>query len=185
MLIVGLNFAHDAGVCIVDRGRVLGLFQRERFTRVKRQAFLTADFLQFCLKSSGVDWKDVDHVAVTSSQSWPLILLDPDRLRIEHDASALDALPLKGVSADMANSMIQHMEKRRQNAETRYEDYKNPAHRFAEYFGPDKVSRPPDDGFAISYDWPVMPDWWQRPYTPADVVTKFQLARTDPARHYA
>jgi carbamoyltransferase len=106
MLIVGLNFAHDSGVCIVEDGRVLGLFQRERFARVKRKSFLTGEFLRFCLTRAGVDWRDVDHVAVTSSQAWPLIFIDPDDLRVEHDISAFDSLGPPKISRDLMECTV-------------------------------------------------------------------------------
>ena len=69
MIVVGLNFAHDAGVSIVYNGRTVAVLQRERFTRTKRSALLTAEFVEFALTSAGVRWSDVDAVAVSTSQS--------------------------------------------------------------------------------------------------------------------
>jgi len=185
MIIAGLNFAHDSGVSIVDGGRVIALYQRERFTRVKRQAFMTADFLRSCLRRSGLDWRDVDFVAVSSSQSWPLILLDPDQLRLDHDAAALTDLPLKGVTTDTATRMVRHIETRRKYLDRRYTAFMNPDMRYGEYFGAERVTRPADEGYAVSYDWPVMPDWWREPYDLEAVSAAVRRAHSTSIPHWA
>lgn len=154
MVIVGLNFAHDAGVCVVEDGRVIGLFQRERFTRVKRQAFLPADFLIACLSRCGVDWRDVDRVAVSSSQAWPICLLDPDRFRIDHDVSALDRFPLHGISADVVRNSHRLLAQRKAYATYWYERATAAeTHLYNEYFGEDRLSAAAQDAAVVSYDW--------------------------------
>ncbi len=171
MIVLGLNFAHDAGVCIVDASRVVGLFQRERVTRVKRQAFLTPDFLAFCLSSAGLDWRDVDRVAVSSAQSWPMVLLEPERLRLDYDIDALEHVPLKGCSTDQAAAVVKAIRSRKRFAEQRYERFRSAEdapHR--EYVGRDAL--PEDVGASVqpSMDWPTMSPWWRDPPTAESVA---------------
>lgn len=76
MLVLGLNSAHDSGVALIDDGKIVGMIQRERLTRIKRNALLTAEFIEECLDWFGVSWLDIDLVAMTTSQSWPTLFVD-------------------------------------------------------------------------------------------------------------
>ena len=75
MICLGLCVAHDAGIAVIEDGRVRGLIQRERISRHKRCALITADFLADSLARFGLAWADVDVVAVSTSQSWPYLFL--------------------------------------------------------------------------------------------------------------
>lgn len=163
MLIVGLYFAHDASVCIVDNGRVVGLYQRERFTRVKRQAFLPANFLEFCLTRAGVDWRDVDRVAVSSTQSWPMVMLEPERLLLEHDPAALDHIAMKGLSAAESAAVAQSIRDRKAQAETRYTRFRgaDDSVPHKEYVGNDRLPEDARTSAQPSMDWPTMSRWWR------------------------
>ena len=46
MIVLGLSMAHDAGVSILEDGRQIGVQLRERYTRRKRCALLTAEFME-------------------------------------------------------------------------------------------------------------------------------------------
>ncbi len=184
MLIVGLNLAHDAGVCIVDGGRVLGLYQRERFTRVKRQAFVPAEFLRFCLGRAGVSWADVDGVAVTSSQSWPLLLLQPDAFGLRHDPTALETFALKGMTPRTAGALAQAFARRQAFADRRHRAFLEASHSYQEYVGDDLAD---DDGRSAaipSIDWAVAPHRWQDAGTTATIRTFCRSIPQTLDRHY-
>lgn len=161
MIIVGLNLAHDAGVCVVDNGRVLGLFQRERFTRVKRQSFLPAQFIRDCLGTINLSWRDVDFVAITSSQSWPLIMLDPDEFRIEHSDALADRIPLKGLDRTTMRRLIHETSRRNKLALERHAAFLQQGMAYSEYFGSDLTDRSDQSTAVPSVDWLVSPTWWR------------------------
>lgn len=97
MITLGLCVAHDAGIAVMEDGHVRALVSRERWTRRKRCALLTADFIIETLERAGLSWSDVDRVAVASSQSWPFIFIDPHRFRFTYSAETGNS---SAVSAD-------------------------------------------------------------------------------------
>jgi carbamoyltransferase len=176
VLIVGLNLAHDAGVAVVDSGKTVALLQRERFTRNKRQAFLTAEFIDWALKQAGVDWRDVDHVAISSVQSWEFVLLDPSRFRVEHDLSVAGSIPLRGLGPDVFSGAQAKLAAKTAEAKDWASHLSNERHPYAEYFGDDLKNSA--QGFEIvpSIDWLVRPATFSDPPT-AENLRKWCGAR--------
>lgn len=85
MIVLGLNFGHDAGACVVADGRLLSVIQRERLSRVKHAATLDMATIEAALKAAGVSLDDIDYCAVSSTQHVELITLDPERLSIRYE----------------------------------------------------------------------------------------------------
>ncbi len=64
MHILGLSaFYHDSAACLVRDGEILAAASEERFTRKKGDAAFPARAVEFCLKTAGIQAKDLDHVA--------------------------------------------------------------------------------------------------------------------------
>jgi len=77
MIVLGLNFGHDAGASVVRDGNVLSITLRERVCRTKKAQGLDRETIEICLTEAGVDIKDVDYVALATSQGYPFAFLDP------------------------------------------------------------------------------------------------------------
>jgi carbamoyltransferase len=91
-LILGIHMGHDAGVCVVEDGRILSHLERERHTRVKHAAITEAADIDLALKDAGRDIDDVDFIAVTCTQNWPLIFADHDAFNFKMDMDVPAAL---------------------------------------------------------------------------------------------
>ncbi len=64
MHILGISaFYHDSAACLVRDGEILAAASEERFTRKKGDAAFPARAVEFCLKTAGIQAKDLDHVA--------------------------------------------------------------------------------------------------------------------------
>lgn len=160
MLVLGLCVAHDAGVALVDGGRVVGLVQRERVDRVKRSALITPDFLTQALIQLGVTWPEVDVVAISTCQSWPFLFTQPDRLRFEFAPDIADDLPL---AAELKNAIGQcghAYERHRDRTADRVRDIVGGA--YAEYFSVDRSSLAQPGHASISVEWPFYSRRWVR-----------------------
>ena len=77
MIILGLNFGHDAGACVVRDGEVLSITLRERVSRVKKAKGLDRETVDICLAEAGHEIEDVDFIALATSQGYPFAFLDP------------------------------------------------------------------------------------------------------------
>src|SRR5271168_4461560 len=65
MNILGINAYHgNASAAIVCDGRLVAAVEEERFNRVKYAAGFPAQAIRYCLKETGLELKDIDHVAV-------------------------------------------------------------------------------------------------------------------------
>jgi carbamoyltransferase len=71
-LIIGLNSVfHESSACVFDGSRLLAIVEEERLTRVKKAKraaidnahALPVEALDHCLRTAGVKWQDVTHVA--------------------------------------------------------------------------------------------------------------------------
>jgi carbamoyltransferase len=72
MLILGLSsLDHDMGAALLRDGDVVTAIENEKLTRSRTRG-LPEDAIQFCLNKAGVDWKDLDAIAVASQpvQGW-------------------------------------------------------------------------------------------------------------------
>ena len=66
MLILGLSsLDHDMGAALLRDGEVVAAIENEKLTRSRTRG-LPQDAIEFCLQKAGVDWKDLDAVAVAS-----------------------------------------------------------------------------------------------------------------------
>ena len=170
MIVVGLNFAHDAGVSVVDNGRTVAVLQRERFTRTKRSALLTAEFVEFALKSAGIEWRDVDTVAVSTSQSWPFIFLEPSEFRVAVDLASAERL---GFSGNMLNAVregerwIRAMD---HNARARVPGFFHPGGAYTEYLTETVLGLNLESSVFANVDWPYQAAWWRGAVERSDLV---------------
>lgn len=63
MYILGFNcYAHDSAAAILRDGRLLGLVEEERFVRVKHTREFPEHAIRWCLQSTGIDGRDLDHI---------------------------------------------------------------------------------------------------------------------------
>ena len=82
MIILGLHFGHDAAAAVLCNGLVLSCVLRERHSRIKHAISLEASTIDQALSAAGVRSRDVDCVAITSTQGIELIIDDTSRLSI-------------------------------------------------------------------------------------------------------
>lgn len=83
MYILGINSAfHDSSAVILKDGKLLAAAEEERFTHIKHGKrpipFSTYQIpfhsIDYCLKTAGIDLKDVDHIAYSFN---PYLLIEP------------------------------------------------------------------------------------------------------------
>ncbi|WP_350090647.1 carbamoyltransferase C-terminal domain-containing protein [Thalassobaculum sp.] len=75
---------HDAAVTVVIDGVVQSLIEKERHTRIKHAAIATVVDIDLALADAGIGLESVDAVAVTTTQNWPFLFVDPGRFRFEY-----------------------------------------------------------------------------------------------------
>lgn len=85
MYIVGINSVfHDSSAVILKDGKLLAAAEEERFTHIKHGKrpipFSTYQIpfhsIDYCLKTAGIDLKDVDHIAYSFN---PYLLIEPEQ----------------------------------------------------------------------------------------------------------
>lgn len=69
MLMLGLNFGHDAAVCVVADGKLISYASEERLLRQKHATGIRSATLHAALSDAGVRAADIEVCAVTSTQS--------------------------------------------------------------------------------------------------------------------
>ncbi len=79
MIVLGIHMGHDAAVTVLVDGRVQSLIERERRTRIKHAAIATMDDIDAALADAGISIKDVDRIAVTTTQNWPFLFVEPEK----------------------------------------------------------------------------------------------------------
>ncbi len=79
MVILGLNFGHDASVVVLRSGRPAAFVLRERHDRIRHAMGLGARHIDRALAAAGVAFHDVDAVAITSTQGKELALFHEGR----------------------------------------------------------------------------------------------------------
>lgn len=99
MWVLGINWRwHDTAASLVDGdGRIWALVEEERLTRVKHAwDSLPCQAVRACLASAGIDWTDVDVIAL----GWDLPRMGPwtcaDRERLFGELSGLSACGTRG-----------------------------------------------------------------------------------------
>jgi len=105
MIVLGIHMGHDAAVTIVADGRIVSLIERERRTRIKHAAIATVEDIDAALADAGLSVSEIDAVAVSTTQNWPLLFTQPDRFHIRYAADAGDRLR---VPADMESRWQTH-----------------------------------------------------------------------------
>jgi len=159
MITLGLCVAHDAGIAVLEDGHVRALVSRERWTRHKRCALITADFIIETLGRLGLTWADVDKVAIASSQSWPFLFLDAERFRFDYDMRSAEGF---GVNAQTLKGMRQGITPHPGAAD------RNRAKlalikdgQYSEYLADDIQHLSPDDDTLWCREWGFFPNWWK------------------------
>lgn len=167
MLCLGLCVAHDAGVAVVEDGKVLGLIQRERISRHKRCALITADFLIDALERFGLAWADVDTVAIATSQSWPYLFLDSGRFRFDYDLPSRDRFPL---SSKVREAMVGAMNRPYATERVRRRLQTMQDGTYGEYFVDSIAALDPERDALWCHEWPYQFGWWQAPHDAGSIV---------------
>ena len=66
MYILGLNAYHaDSSAAIFHNGTLIAATEEERFTRIKHWAGFPIESIQFCLKDAGINFSDVEYIAIS------------------------------------------------------------------------------------------------------------------------
>jgi carbamoyltransferase len=86
LIILGLNFGHDAAAAVIRDGRVVSYVLRERHARIKHAMTLQVETIETALAAAGVAWSDVDFCAITSTQDVELVIDDGKRFQISFAA---------------------------------------------------------------------------------------------------
>ena len=67
MNIIGLNAFHaDSSAVLIVDGRVVAAAEEERFTRIKHWAGIPVESIRTCLKTAGIDFREIDHWAINT-----------------------------------------------------------------------------------------------------------------------
>ena len=84
-IILGLLFGHDAGVSILVNGIPKCNLIRERHNRAKHSFGINVSHIEESLLNAELEIEDIDMIAITSTQSWELVVVDrPKELKIEY-----------------------------------------------------------------------------------------------------
>ncbi|MCE2612461.1 hypothetical protein LVD13_05705 [Flavobacteriaceae bacterium D16] len=66
MVILGLNYYfHDSTACIVVDGKLIAAIEEERLNRDKHTRLFPQKAIDRCLKIAGIDYKDIDYIAIS------------------------------------------------------------------------------------------------------------------------
>ena len=85
VVIVGIHFGHDAAVSILIDGIPKCTLIRERHNKAKHSFGISVDHIEESLLDAQIKVDDIDMIAVTSTQSWELVVVDrPQELKIEY-----------------------------------------------------------------------------------------------------
>lgn len=82
MIILGLNFGHDASISIIKDGKLLICLERERINKNKHSIGLRAQDIVKCLEDVDLTISDIDFAAITNSQLTEYIFFD-ENLKID------------------------------------------------------------------------------------------------------
>lgn len=88
MVILGLQFGHDASVAILKDGELLLCYERERTNRIKHTLGLNIEDIELCLRDAGLSLDQVDFVTLTSTQLIEYIQTDKTQMSL-----SLERLP--------------------------------------------------------------------------------------------
>lgn len=88
MIILGLQFGHDASVTVLKDGEIVMCYERERTNRIKHTVGLTIEDIETCLRDADLTVDQIDYVTLTSTQLIEFIELDKSLLSL-----SLEILP--------------------------------------------------------------------------------------------
>ena len=73
MNILGLHFGHDAGIAVLQNGKLTRCLIRERHNRTKHSFSLDTAHIDLVLDEANLTVDDIDMVALTSTQAYELV----------------------------------------------------------------------------------------------------------------
>ena len=82
MIILGLQFGHDAGIMLMRDGKVVRSLIRERHNRAKHAFSMDAAHIDLVLEEAGLSVDDIDMIALTSGQCYELVSDNSETLSI-------------------------------------------------------------------------------------------------------
>ncbi len=85
MLIIGLQCGHDAAVTVLADGKVLVHLERERKTRERHAAAMSADLIDDALAFCDVSPQDIDYFALCTTQAMGYGSTAGERLKFDYD----------------------------------------------------------------------------------------------------
>lgn len=111
--ILGLHFGHDGAACVLRDGKIVGYVLRERSNRVKHALGIANAEIARALSDAGIEWHDIDFVAITSTQSVELLtgLIDDFAIHIEphpDDETPSTLVEALGISPDRVEPLQRH-----------------------------------------------------------------------------
>lgn len=174
MLILGLNPGHDAAAALVDNGKPISVILRERLTRRKRCALLSADFIHEALGSAGASWSDIDAVAISTTQAFPIIFLDDSRFSFRLDMGRSRFFGLDRQDRVAREQAIETWTSQwHRESEQRFESLVAGAWR--EYIADDLSDLDPSRAIIRNLEWPTHPSFWSKRVDPNTVASRAQL----------
>ena len=85
VIVLGLHFGHDSGISILIEGKPKCNVIRERYNRAKHSFGINVNHIEEALLDAKLEVKDIDLIAITSTQCWELVVVDrPEELKIEY-----------------------------------------------------------------------------------------------------
>ena len=69
MYVLGVHRGHDASASLIKDGKIIAAVNEERFVRVKHYAEWPLKSIEFCLNYEGIDFEDIDIIAVPASSN--------------------------------------------------------------------------------------------------------------------
>lgn len=70
MLILSINFGHDASICIFDNGKLIDFLEIERDSRFKHHLGIPSQRIEDYLQKNEIEWAQIDFVCVSGTQLW-------------------------------------------------------------------------------------------------------------------
>lgn len=169
-LILGIHMGHDAGVCVVEDGRILAHLERERHTRIKHAAITEVTDIDLALKDAGRDLDDVDFIAVTCTQNWPLVFADHEAFHFKMDMDVPEALIQDPTIAQNFKQVTKIQEDRADRSKERIKQYMSigtNAHLFKEQYDLDS----PNVSVRFNGEFLRSPRLWRKEYSLAQLRT--------------
>jgi carbamoyltransferase len=70
MLVLSINFGHDASLCLFNDGELIDFLELERESRLKHHIGIPSKRIEDYLNRNGVSWSKVDFVCLCGTQWW-------------------------------------------------------------------------------------------------------------------